>query len=421
MPLPQAPKRQDTRNLPTPLVADILFSEIEDMTRRTFPAYGTAHPDATKWPNHKLCYIRSVENARDGIYEFFYVADRANQDDYNWEFDKADIGGVTFDAVTRTYVTLRTAFSSTTPAMGATMPNVPASKFSGSYVLARRKQQRIGDKELDSLYVVDQQTYVKRCTIRTIGTDNINGLPLLSSENLYYATETVPSALNASGNPITASTLFVQSTNAYWGLQTDGTVRSGRQLSCDWYQITSEQRVAGTTITEGANQPYVAVQSYETTINYSLPAVLDTIDFMDWTRRDGGVDIRPAVRFNPEQYSGPCKVTITKQWKKTPFTLGTVVQLLPTRINYSAPFFELNVPECLHGVVEAVCDIGTSDPEYSQNTGSKRYFSATNYTAWPESFTIEDSQEPYAGGYLHTITVLTTPQVPEGIDWTTGA
>ena len=179
MPLPQAPKRQDTKNLPTPLVADILFSEIEDMTRRTFPEYGTAHPDATKWPNHKLCYIRSVENARDGIYEFFYVADRANQDQYNWEFDKADIGGVTFDAVTRTYVTLRTTFDPVAPAMGTEMPNMPINKFiAADYVLARRRQQRIGDKELDSLYVVDQHTYVKRCTIKTIGVDSINGLPL---------------------------------------------------------------------------------------------------------------------------------------------------------------------------------------------------------------------------------------------------
>jgi hypothetical protein len=414
MPLPQAPKRQDTRNLPTPLVADILFSEIEDMSRRTFPAYGTVHPNTTKWPNHKLSYIRPVENARDGIYEFFYVADRANQDQYNWEFDKADIGGVTFDAVTRTYVTLRTAFDSATPVMGATMPNVPVSKFSGSYVLARRKQQRIGDKELDSLYVVDQHTYVKRCTISSIGVDSMNGLPLQSVETLYYATEVVTGST-------TAATLFTTPTNAYWGLQTDGYVRTGRQLSCEWYQITSEQRVAGTTVSSGDNSPYIGVSSYATSINYSLPAVLNTIDFLNWTRNDGGVDIRPAVRFNPEQYSGPCKVTITRQWKKSPFTLGNVIQLIPSRINYSAPFFELNIPECLHGVIQAVCDIGTSDPEYTQNTGSRRYFSATNYTEWPATFTIEDSQEPYAGGFLRTTSVLQTPTVPASINWTTGA
>jgi hypothetical protein len=420
MPLPQAPKRQDNKSFPTPLVGDVLFSQIEDCTRRNFPAYGTAHPDTVKWPNHKLCYIRSVDNERDGIHEFFYVANRADQDTYNWEFDKADIGGVTFDAVTRTYVTLRTAFDPAAPVMGAAMPNIPLNKFSGTYVLARRKQQRIGDKELDSLYVVDQHTYVKRCSIRSIGVDSMNGLPLQSVENLYYATETVPNALNALGNAITAATLFTSPTNAYWGLQSDGYVRTGRQLSCEWYQITSEQRVAGAPVSSGENHPYIAVSSYVTSINYTLPAVLNTIDFMSWTRNDGGVDIRPAVRFNPEQYSGPCKVTITRQWKQSPFTLGNVIQLIPSRVNYSAPFFELNIPECLHGIIEAVCDIGTSDPEYTQNTGSKRYFSATNYTAWPPTMTIEDSQEPYAGGFLRTTSVLQTPTVPVSIGWTTG-
>lgn len=141
---------------------------------------------------------------------------------------------------------------------------------------------------------------------------------------------------------------------------------------------------------------------------------------MDWDRNDGGVDIRPAVRFHPEQYSGPCKVAITRQWKSSPFTLGAIVQLLPTRINYSAPFFELNVPECLHGALSAVCDIGTSDPEYAENVGSRRYFAATNHTAWPVTMTIEDSQEPYAGGFLRTTVVLTTPTVPANVGWTTG-
>lgn len=423
MPLPQAPKRQDTRQLPTPLVADILFSQIEDMSRRTFPAYGSAHPDATKWPNHKLSYIRPVENERDGIYEFFYVAERDNQDEYNWEFDKADIGGVTFDAVTRTYVTLRESFDPDEPTMGAAMPAAPTvgteppvSKFSGDYVLARRKQQRIGDKELDSLYVVDQHTYVKRCTIKTIGVDSMNGLPLFSTETLYFATEVVTGSA-------TAADLFATPTSDYWGLQTSGYARTGRQLSCEWYQIIDEQRVAGIvaeTADEQGNTDYITVDSYNTNVDYSLPAVLDQIDLMDWDRNDGGVDIRPAVRFNPEQYTGPCKALVTRQWRKTPFTLGDIDQMIPTRVNYSGPFFELNIPECLHGVVSAQCDTGTSDPEYAANSGSTRYFSATNFLAWPDTMTIDDSQQPYAGGYLRTIRVLTTPTVPEPVDWVNG-
>lgn len=409
MPLPQAPKRQDTKNLPTPLVADILFSEIEDMTRRTFPAYGTAHPDATKWPNHKLCYIRSVENARDGIYEFFYVADRANQDDYNWEFDKADIGGVTFDAVTRTYVTLRTAFSSTTPAMGAVMPNVPTSKFSGSYVLARRKQQRIGDKELDSLYVVDQHTYVKRCTISSVGVDSINGLPLQSVETLYYATEIVTGST-------TAAALFAAPTYAYWGLQTNGYVRTGRQLSCEWYQITLEQQVAGT-----LSGTVIAVSSYETTENYFWPPVLNElttgspptslgyIEFMDWERLDGGVDIYPRFTFSRDGYNGPCKAIVSRSWSKTPVTITTPKQMLPTPIYYASPYFTLNIPACLHGVVTCQCDTGSADPIYAPNSGSSRTTPRTNYLEWPDTIAASDDQQPYRGGYLRTTVTIYQP------------
>jgi hypothetical protein len=406
MPLPQAPKRQDNKSFPTPLVGDVLFSQIEDCTRRTFPAYGTAHPDTVKWPDHKLCYIRSVDNERDGIHEFFYVADRANQDTYNWEFDKADIGGVTFDAVTRTYVTLRTAFDSAAPAMGAAMPNIPASKFSGSYVLARRKQQRIGDRELDSLYVVDQRTYVKRCSIRSIGVDSMNGLPLQSVETLYYATEVVTGTT-------TAAALFAAPTNAYWGLQSDGYVRTGRQLSCEWYQITSEQQVAGT-LTSGV----ISVSTFNTTKNYYWPPVLQKlgtspnffyVDFMNWTRLDGGVDIYPRFTFEQDGYNGPCEATITRSWSKTPQTVTAPKQMLPTPIYYSSPYFSLNIPACLHGEVTCKCDIGNADPVYTQNVGSSRTTPRTNHLVWPDFIIAADDQDPYRGGYLRTTVTISKP------------
>jgi hypothetical protein len=402
MPLPQAPKRQDNKSFPTPLVGDVLFSQIEDCTRRTFPAYGTAHPDTVKWPNHKLCYIRSVDNERDGIHEFFYVADRANQDTYNWEFDKADIGGVTFDAVTRTYVTLRTAFDSAAPAMGAAMPNVPASKFVGSYVLARRKQQRIGDKELDSLYVVDQHTYVKRCTIKNIGVDSMNGLPLLSTETLYFSTEVVTGST-------TAAALFAAPTNAYWGLQTNGYVRTGRQLSCEWYQIIDEQQVAGVL---DAGTGIIAVSGFETTKNYYWPPVLlgaGGVEFLNWARRDGSVEIHPRVVFSRDGYNGPCRAVISRTWKKEPQSIVAPTQMLPTPINYSSPFFDLNVPECLHPAITAQCNIGTSDPIFSSNAGSNRTTARTNHLVWPSTVIAADDQEPYRGGYLRTQITIYQP------------
>jgi hypothetical protein len=399
MPLPSAPKRQDTKVFPTPLVGDVLFSQIEDCTRKDFPAYGTPHPDTAKWPYHKLVFIRAVENQRDGIYEFFYAADRSSQDLYNWEFTKADIGGQNFDAVQRTYVTPRASFAPATPAMGAAMPNVPNNLFSGSYVLAQRRQTRIGEQTLDSLYVADVHVYVKRCTIRNIGTDELNGKALYSTETLYYATEVVTGSL-------TASDLFAAPTNAYWGLQTDGTERSGRQLSCEWYAITVKQVIAGT-IVGGV----VDVGSYNTNQRYYWPAVLGSYELMDWERNDGGTDIYPKYTFEPDAYNGPCRALVERTWSKTPVSPLTVLEpMLPTPIGYACPYFTLSIPECLHAAVVSACDTSSSDPVYVTNVGSARTTPATNYLTWPTSIVASDEQDPYRGGYLRTkVTVYPPP------------
>lgn len=401
--------RQRSTILPTPLVGDVIFSERVVNQTRNVPAYGTAHPNATRWPNHKLVFARErQEPEAQDVYDYFYAADRANQDSYNFSFTKADIGGTRFDAVARTYVTPRSAFTPNTPAMGATMPNVPASLFTGSYVLAEKRQTRIGDQELDSLYVAEVHVYVKRCTITQLGVDSLNGEMLTETSTLYYASEIVTGST-------TASALFADPANAYWGIQTDGTQRVGRQLSCEWYEITVEQVVGGT-FAGGV----VTVDTFSTNDNYSWPPVLDTFELLDWDRRDGGTDIFPAVRMNPEGYSGPCKTVVTRTWSPTPFTINAVTILQPTRIYYASPFFTMNVSECLHGLIAVQCDIGNSDPVYDQNVGSTRYFSATNETSWPATITAYDDQVPFRGGYLRTVRVVHRPTIPAQVGWTTG-
>jgi len=153
--------RQRSTILPTPLVGDVLFSERVVNQTRVIPVYGTAHPNTARWPDHKFVYAREREEpeAQD-VYDYFYAADRANQDQYNFSFTKADIGGTRFDAVARTYVIPRADFTPDTPAMGAAMPNVPVDLFPGSHVLAEKQQTRIGEQELDSLYVAERRVYV---------------------------------------------------------------------------------------------------------------------------------------------------------------------------------------------------------------------------------------------------------------------
>jgi hypothetical protein len=394
---------------PTPSKAEFLFfvERNGDLPENKGWAYGDPYKDAVRYPNHKLVFVSP--QSTDKWSRWYYVSDRVNQEDYNWDHSTADLGGRKFNAITRTYFTLRADYDPLAPVPGDAMSDVPASLFSGYVFVA--KEQREADENLNPLYVFEVRTYIKRSTITQLGVDTLNGRALSSTETLYYATEVVTAAT-------TAEALFAAPTNAYWGLQTDGTQRVGQQLSDHWYAITSETVIAGT-FASGV----VSVDSdpWETTENYYWPPVLDQLEFLDWVRNDGGVDIYPAIRFEPEGYNGPCRAVVTRTWKSTPFTDVQVPDIFqPTRIYYASPFFTLNIPECLHGTVWAECDIGSGDPVYDLNSGSRRYFSATNYTTWPTSMVASEEQTPFRGGFLKTKVVIDRPTLPTSVGWTTG-
>ena len=398
MPLNPTPVRQRIKTFLTPRVEDFIVAEKVDITRREIPEYATPHPDSEKYPNHLFCFAMAADDQ--GLIDtFLYAMARESQDDYNWEFTDADISGSKFPAVKRTYVTLRSEFDPDSLAMGAVMPDTPAGKFAGTYVLADRVQSNSAGDELNSLFVVDTHTYIQKSSIAEIGVDPLNGKALYSTVTLYYASEIVSGGL-------TAAQLLAAPTNAFWGLQSDGTQRSGKQLSAEWIMVEQAQVVGGT-MTNGV----LTVQAYTSNDRYSWPPVLPGTGFVlkDWARLDGGVDIYPTFRFNPEGYDGPCLTTVTRTWAATPFTIPKVNQMLPTRMYYSCPYFTANVPECLHGSVEFRCDTGTDDPVYAPNSGSQEVFPATNYTDWPSTITAFDDQEPFRGGYLRTTKVVAKP------------
>jgi len=403
---------------PSPNKADTLFWVEKDgnLPDNKGWAYGDAYWDAATYPDHKLIHVTPQD--ADGWSRWYYVNDRATEDAYNWEFSQANLGGQKFDSVLRTYLLPRASFVHGTPAPGAAMPNVPAGLFSGTFVLVDREERRTGDETFDSLYVIDRRNYVKKVSITSLGVDELNGKVLTRTETLYYATEVVTGGLSA-------ASLFGAPTNAYWGLQATGNQVSGQQLSAHWYLVVDEQVVAGT-YAGGV----VTIDTYTTHENYSLPPVLNIVELMDWERRDGGVDIYPAYRMNPEGFSGPCAVSVVRKWSKAIHTGLSVDVLLPTGIRYAGPFFSLNIPECLHERAEVYQNIGSNDPIYKKNVRSNRFFTKTykvqtgaaptEQTTWPATLVIQDSQQPFRGGYLRVTKTLTTPQTPAPVGWTTG-
>ena len=115
-------RRQRVIDFATPKVADLVVVERVDRSKNVGSAdaadetaYGTAHPDTAKFPNFKLGLIKNGDDEQGQFQLWYYIKDRANQDDYNWEFSPAGAANPRFDTVVRTYIILRTDYDSLTP------------------------------------------------------------------------------------------------------------------------------------------------------------------------------------------------------------------------------------------------------------------------------------------------------------------
>lgn len=141
-------------------------------------------------------------------------------------------------------------------------------------------------------------------------------------------------------------------------------------------------------------------RSYDTYQNFTWPAVLNNVEMMNWTRRDGGIDTYPMPVWTRYAYSGPCKATITETWSNSEITLPTVERMIPLPVAYSCPAFRISIGPSLHDEGEFSCDFGTNHSVYENNLGSSRTFPATNYLDWPANILVSATQTPYRGGYL---------------------
>lgn len=387
-----APSRQHVLQFVSPNIADTLFYETVTGRRRTVPEYGTPHPNAERYPDHKLCHAEPSDEQGE-TWHFWYINERTAQDAYNWEFSKADIGGTNFDAVVRTYVSLREDFTPDTPAMGATMPSTPTGVFSGTFVLAERKETRSDDPKIDSLFVIDRHTYVKKVAFIQNDYDEAFGKNLQATQTLYYSTEIVTGST-------TAAALFADGTNAYWGLQSSGIAREGKQLTAQWYVITARQVVPSSMLSPG--------RTYLTTVDYSWPGVVSDVLTNTWERREGGQDQYAIPIFSKEAYRGPCKGSVTETWSSTAPTPGTPNVMLPLPLDLACPFFGHHIEPTLHVGMVRTISTGTAHPIYKYTVGTFT-FPATKPVQWPTSIVKSDEVQPFRGGYLRTIVTAWPP------------
>lgn len=447
--MPSRGKRQ-IKSYPTPLISDVLFYEVWDISREGESQlnYEDPHPDKDRWPHHRIVAFQPLADQGENVYVVFFAADRKFQDRYNWEHAKADLGGHKFDVVVRSYVTRRQHYTPDSPAIGATMPDVPSGMFqdsSGSipYTLIAKNQDRIsqrsaraeatvGQAELDNVYVVELHTYMDRAPISTVTADDtIGGLPLFTTSTIYVRGENYSNALNAS--VVTIETAAAAA--SYWGVTATGRKISFQQASEDvWVEMVQDLiPQSGLPDSAGGDSDLfggIVLRRYQTTASYAWPAVLGSdgvpeftgnapCEIMDWELKGGGSRnyIRPRYKRNAKRMK--TVAIIHQEWltqalldaAEAANDLFVVDDLDPDGIYYPSPWLPVNLPAALHQGGAFTCNTGSNDPKFAENTGSTRTYPATANTDWPTSVVADVDVQPFRGGFLVTHVTIYNPSV----------
>ena len=392
---PYAVAKEERHAHVTPVVGDVLFYVTVDRPSGTLPdhpAYGTAYGIAP-YAGHKLCFVKQID-PEGQFFQYYYAADRANQDNYNFEFSQADLGGNQYDTVVRTYVILRSDFTDndTEYQAGDAMPDVPASQFNDSYILMTRQQKRIGDQELDSLFVVEQRVYFRDEDKISVRVDPEFGDPLTTTERLAYVGKT--EVFRKGGTTTWAAGSAAE--ESLWGVHTDGYGFEVEQLSTDWWKVSKQQLVPDS-LTSGGS-------TYETTQNYSFPAELQGFRFTPIARKDGSSEIS-VTALKKDAFSGPIQVTVVRTWQATAPSGGYApTYFKPTGGSYSGAQFNLSYSNVLTPPFSLVDTIGTSHPVYKLGAYAANFFEdGSTPQAQPASgatVNLGRSVRPFRGGFL---------------------
>lgn len=161
--MPQPPKplarKQEVKSYVSPKIADLVFFEIRDATiakYKTPPAFGTAHPETVKYPNHKLVFIAPSDGDEPLVQKWYYAAERSSQDDYNFRKDDTNL--------TRTYIIPRSDYLAGSPDYVKPTRGDADPVFAG-YTFTDEEVKRSGDSMQDTFFVVVERTYINNLKV----------------------------------------------------------------------------------------------------------------------------------------------------------------------------------------------------------------------------------------------------------------
>lgn len=223
----------------TPDQKDYLFYELIDRKNEkaepaNLPAFGDIHPEFTK---HK--FVAATPNDSTGdFYRYYYASDRLTQNSYNWMHATTDLGGTKYATVEREYITPRTSYSESSPALASPMPVTAEDPFSNSdqYILLNRQKQPLPSSvsELESVYIREVRTYIKRTPLTQTSYNESTGY------HTFRQTEIVHTSEAPSGQTNTISYLVDNTGDDFWSVDADtGAHKVVDQLSSEWYAVTA--------------------------------------------------------------------------------------------------------------------------------------------------------------------------------------
>lgn len=174
--------------------------------------------------------------------------------------------------------------------------------------------------------------------------------------------------------------------------------------------VSIEAYGCGLSLAEEATIKPFDTLTYNTTVNYSFPRVLQSVDLFVWALRKGGTEIYPQLRWKRVAYSGPCEAEITETWHFMKPAVQQPVVLEPTSLNYSSPLYSIGTPPCLHTGATFRCDFGTSHKKYALSANSSFTINATTYTDWPtQPFLAAWTCRPANGGFIERTVMVKPP------------
>jgi hypothetical protein len=373
------PKRDPPYKQPfTPLATDVFVRETHNVVRPVndpIPEFGTPHDAISKaesWPHHRFCWQTEINPQ--GDCERWFVATPESQHLYNWQYsDSPD-----WPVIRQVFVVERELFDPTFTAYAAPPSDILDLT---NYAVTAIEQIRIGEKQLDTLFVSVQVTREKITNNPKIG----SVLDPQTNTLRQVLIEKVPAGTAGTTVDTNGQYSEVQPINTLWALKTT-------------------QFMAGL-----AGSGDGAQQTWNDVLNYSWPDVLLGFNFFSFPSSSGSVDsVTGLPIWKRQRYDGPCEATITETWTLNPPTPPSFTTMQPREIEYRSPLMSVSTPPCLHPKVILWDTPGANHPSLGFYVYSQTY-EATSLTDWPATYVASFTVRPAAGGYLSRLVEVKRP------------